>query len=259
VGRFSSTTSIKFSSLSVLTGLTSEAPRSFTMPSLEATSAILAIQEAVSPLERTESQDGPIGKDDKISKALYEVFKRIPQVRQAMRKIIASIRGKKLKDETQQDKVIYHRVETIATGCCDRTRNLEKIFMQVAEIEDIAELKTRYESAVGRGEPVETLMKGTVERVLQIVKQTPGVVSREEVEDLEETLKAIESLESSLEEDTGTHTFNNYGSGPQSIHVGSGHQNINTGSAPQFIGQFHAPFQFTQAPFQGTGGTAGAY
>ena len=215
------------------------------MPSTEKNSAIKAIREAVSSLENTEQQDSPAGKNDNLSKALYEVFKRIPQVRRALQQILAPISTKRSKEETPQEIATYRRVATIATECGNRTRVMEKIFMDVEDIEDAAELKKRYKSAVGGGEPVEALMKGTVECVLKLVKETPDVISKPEEEDLKEVLRAIENLEPSMENATGQ-AINNYGSGPQSIHFGSGHQNINTGSAPQFNGQFHAPFNFPQ-------------
>ncbi|KAK0619042.1 hypothetical protein B0T14DRAFT_565939 [Immersiella caudata] len=229
------------------------------MPSLEANTAICSLQRLLSPLQQTEDSIGPSQSDnDDLSTALYEVFKRVPQVRQTLQKLISFLRTRKTKDETAQDKASYHRMARIATGCAERAMKMQEVFMQVAEIEELPELKSRYKSVVGRGQPVEGLMKGVIEGVLKLARESPaGIFSLQEIEDLEEALEVIGGLAPSLEQDTGGHSFNNYGPGPQNVHLGSGHQNINTGVAPQFNGQFHAPFQFPQGAFQGTGGTAG--
>ncbi|KAI1360471.1 hypothetical protein F5Y08DRAFT_47265 [Xylaria arbuscula] len=94
----------------------------------------------------------------------------------------------------------------------------------------------RYRAAAGRGGRVELLMKEILEGVLVIAKES--IISEERVKALQAFLTEMEHLPRSLEEEPGN-TFNNFGPGPQAVHMGEGAMNMNTGSGYMCAGDMY--------------------
>ncbi|KAK4107645.1 hypothetical protein N656DRAFT_785128 [Canariomyces notabilis] len=212
------------------------------MPGPGATQALMAIRGAKSTLQNTNNVYADLDDASKdLPNAFHEVAKVIPLVERTLGTIETYIqsRSRKTKEETREDQDAYQQIAKLAKQCDERAARLQTIFGKVIP-PDGTPVQERYRSAAGKGGRVELLMKGILEDVIALAKEP--FVGPDEAECLRAALKEIMELEPSLPENTGSHVFNNHGSGPQSIHLGTGDQNINTGPAPQFNGQFMAPF-----------------
>lgn len=132
-------------------------------------------------------------------------------------------------------------------NCMERASGLRTIFRQVVPKADITRPE-RYRLAandLGKGNKVETLMKGVLEDVRRLVDkceiknetQTIKVVDEARVQELDDAIEQMSTMPPSLPEDTSTNSINNFGSGTLNANPGSGTQNNNTGSGRQFIGE----------------------
>ena len=93
---------------------------------------------------------------------------------------------------------------------------------------------SRYREKAREGEGVEVLAKTILQAIVSLAERP--VVSEETVTALKKAVDNVSEIPKSLEDGGPAHSFMNYGSGPQSVHLGKGHQNINTGPGQQLNG-----------------------
>ena len=163
-----------------------------------------------------------------------EITRRLPLIRDTLRIAEAHINGHSLDEES------CRAIKPIVEGSKDKALRLEIMFRKVVPQANVSRLD-RYRIAVralGKGNRVETLMKGMLEDV-QLLAGNHAIKAATEAE-VGKLIKAIEELSampSSMSEDMSGNSIYNYGSGTQNVNAGDGTQNNNTGSGKQFIGE----------------------
>lgn len=125
--------------------------------------------------------------------------------------------------------------------CKEKASRLENIFHQVVP-QASTPRPERYRLAVtalGKGNRVETLMKGMLEDVKLLAgNQAVKAATEAEIGKLVKAIEELVAMPPSLSEDTPGNSINNYGSGTVNANTGEGTQNNNTGSGKQFNGQY---------------------
>lgn len=198
--------------------------------------ATKSVRDTVNQLESAaEVYDGLADASD-LPQAFHEVAKALPTARQALKAIKSQ-----LNKNPTADKELDKEVEKLQI---DASRKFHSKAVQLYDIFDAVippgdgPRPARYRSAANQKGRVEVLMKEILVAVIVVAK--PPVVPESLAGELERVLEEVVNIPRSLEEDTG-HSFHNYGSGPQSIHLGQGDQNINTGKGTQFNGKLMGP------------------
>jgi hypothetical protein len=164
--------------------------------------------------------------------AFRQVAARLPLVIDILRK--AEERASTL-DETAMD-----AIEQTLESCKMKAENLKKIFQKVIRKDD-DKWFDRYKKALstlGKGDKVECLMEGILKDTqLLACEKLMGIATKAQVKGLEEGIKEMKEMPSSLQEDTGSVTQTHSGSGDNIGHSGSGniyagdaHHNQNTGN-----------------------------
>ncbi|KAL4788755.1 P-loop containing nucleoside triphosphate hydrolase protein [Aspergillus venezuelensis] len=167
---------------------------------------------------------------------------------------------------------VAEALEKTLDACEIKANNLKKIFAKIIPNQS-SPWQTRYAAIVrrlGKGSKVEELMKAITEDV-QIIVNHQAVKSADSQQNvkLEQILRELESLESSLpEDDASGMNFTSHG-GPQHnyVHRGHGAYHVNSGSGKQYNAEhqnfvveapedfsFHEPagFHLGRAPFIAT-------
>ncbi|KAF6829985.1 hypothetical protein CPLU01_07600 [Colletotrichum plurivorum] len=198
--------------------------------------ATKSVRDAVNQLESAaEVYDGLEDASD-LPQAFHEVAKALPTALQALKAIKSQ-----LNRNPTADKELDKKAEKLQI---DASRKFHSKAVQLYDIFDAVippgegPRPARYRSAANQKGRVEVLMKEILVAVIVLAK--PPIVTESLAGDLEKVLEEVANIPRSLEDDTG-HSFHNYGSGPQSIHLGQGDQNINTGKGTQFNGKFMGP------------------
>ena len=129
-------------------------------------------------------------------------------------------------DETSQE-----ALKPILESCKAKAERLNKLFQKVIRKDD-DKWYDRYKKAagtIGKGQKVESLMAGILKdiQVLACEKLT-GVATEAQVKKLEEAIKEMNEMLSSLQIETGGAVTQNHG--------GSGNNNANTGGGAQHNG-----------------------
>lgn len=195
------------------------------------------VRDTITALDNaTEVYEGLEDASD-LPQAFHEVAKALPTALQALKAIKLHASKKNVNTDKEMDKKAEKLQIDASKKFHSRAVHLYDIFDAVIPPGDGPRL-ARYRSAADKRGRVEVLMKEILEAVIVLAK--PPVVQESLAGDLEKMLEDVAKIPRSLEDDTG-HSFHNYGSGPQSIHLGQGDQNINTGRGTQFNGKFMGP------------------
>jgi hypothetical protein len=188
------------------------------------------IKESTTVLEETREiyDDGTKKDADDLPRAFHDVAKTLQPAQEALQAVKGHIDKRQGNSSGEQSSDEQGAAEIIRT----KARTLCDIFHEVVPVipSESCPRRFRYQSAA-KGEAVEVLMKEILKKILIIAKEP--VLNEAQIKTLNEALDMISDIRPSLEEDNKTHSFNNFGSGPQSINLGHGPQNINTGPGPQ--------------------------
>jgi hypothetical protein len=164
--------------------------------------------------------------------AFRQVAARLPLVIEILR--TAKERALALDDTAQE------ALEPILESCKAKAENLNKIFQKVIRKDD-DKWFDRYKKALGtlgKGDKVECLMEGILKDIqLLAYEKLMGIADETQAKELEEGIKEMKEMPSSLQEETGGINQNHSGSGDNIAHRGSGniyagkaHHNQNTGN-----------------------------
>ena len=137
------------------------------------------------------------------------------------------------------DKAAQGALETILESCEAKAEILNKLFRRVVRKDD-DKWHDRYKKAigtVGKGRKVESLM-GEILMDVQVIagKKLVGTATDAQLKKLEEAIKEMKEMPSSLTDEAGTVVQTHSGggdniahSGPGNIYAGDSHHNQNTG------------------------------
>jgi hypothetical protein len=164
--------------------------------------------------------------------AFRQVAARLPLVIEILRS--AKERALALDDTAQE------ALEPILESCKAKAENLNKIFQKVIRKDD-DKWFDRYKKALGtlgKGDKVESLMEGILKDTqLLAYEKLMGIATETQAKELEEGIKEMKEMPSSLPEETGSLNQKHSGSGDNIAHRGSGsiyagkaHHNQNTGN-----------------------------
>jgi hypothetical protein len=122
-------------------------------------------------------------------------------------------------------------LEPILESCKAKAESLKKIFQKVIRKDD-DKWYDRYKKALstlGKGDKVECLMEGILKDIQVLVcERLVGTATEAQVKEVEEAIKQMNQMPSSLEE-TGGVTQNHQGSGNNNANTGTGAQHNGTG------------------------------
>ena len=199
------------------------------MAGVEAAFVLSLISSVISICEATKT----IYEAAKDSKGQPEAFR---QVNAQLGLVIAILDRSKEKakdvDETSQD-----ALELILESCKAKAENLNKIFQKVIRKDD-DKWYDRYKKAVGtlgKGQKVESLMSGILKdiQVLACEKLT-GVATEAQVKKIEEAIKEMNEMPSSLQDETGgAVTQKHSGSGSNYANTAGGFWHSGSGNLTQ--------------------------
>ena len=203
------------------------------MASLETNEVLALIRATISTLENSYDVYSDIFDADSLPSAFQLVAQHIQVVCEALKAANKQVRAMK-------DEEMCKEIKFTAAGCVEKARLLETLFLRVV-LAPAAERMGRYQQAVqetGKGDRVETLMKGIMEdtKLLLTVKEEMTSATEPQLELLLESIKEVSTIPPSLSVEGQTSGFNNFGSGTQNINTGSGSQNNNNSTGQQFIG-----------------------
>jgi len=179
--------------------------------------------------------------------AFRDVSKRIPLIQDTLRAAETRL------NKCDQAEDFYKAMKFTLECCKDKAERLQKIFQTVTPRDGTPRFE-RYVQAtrtLGKGNRVETLMKGILEDV-QLLTGNHAVKAATEaqVKELQNALQEISAIPLSLPEDEpSSYTFYNSGEGRINVNTGGAPQNNNNSSGYQFNGPIHG-FQlpFTLLP-----------
>ncbi|OCK76161.1 SesA protein, partial [Lepidopterella palustris CBS 459.81] len=193
------------------------------------------INNITSTLDTTAEVYANIKDGEDLPQAFHEVAKKVELVVGTLR--IAKTHILKSTPDEKSCKEIKPTVER----CKEKASRLENIFHQVVP-QASTPRPERYRLAVtalGKGNRVETLMKGMLEDVKLLAgNQAVKAATEAEIGKLVKAIEELVAMPPSLSEDTPGNSINNYGSGTVNANTGEGTQNNNTGSGKQFNGQY---------------------
>lgn len=134
-------------------------------------------------------------------------------------------------DETAQE-----ALEPILESCKALAENLRKIFQKVIRKDD-DKWYDRYKKALstlGKVDKVEGLMEGILEDIQVLAcERLKGAATETELKEIEEAIKQMNEMPSSIQEETGGITQNHQGSGNNNANTGRGAQHNGTGDLYQ--------------------------
>jgi len=207
------------------------------MPGPEAVQILALARAAISSLESIREVYGDARDPESLPPAFLDVAKHIQLVYNALETAQRQIRGR-------QDDSACEEMKPSMTECKGKAARLEALFVRVVPAA-AAERTERYREAVremGKGNRVETLMKGIMEDVKLILTADGEMqaAADSQLGTLVKAMKEVSAIPSSLQEESPASGINNYGPGPQNIVMGDGPQHNNNGPGQQFIGgAFH--------------------
>ena len=194
------------------------------MSGAEAGFLIGLISGVISIIEAAKTVYDAAGDTKGQPEAFRQVAARLPLVIEILRS--AKERVSAL-DETALD-AIEHTLES----CKAKAENLQKIFQKVIRKDD-DKWFDRYKKALstlGKGDKVECLMEGILKDTqLLACEKLMGIATEAQVKRLEEGIKEMKEMPSSLQEETGSVTQNHHGSGNNNANTGGGAMHTGTG------------------------------
>ncbi|KAH8764489.1 hypothetical protein BGZ57DRAFT_768266 [Hyaloscypha finlandica] len=149
--------------------------------------------------------------------AFCQVAARLPLVIEILRSAEAAA--------PELDEPKREAIEPILKSCKAKAEKLQEIFQKVIRKDD-DQWFDRYKKALrtlGKGDKVECLMEG-IQKDTQLLasEKLMGIATEAQVKGLEEGIKEMKEMPSSLKEDTGNITQTHSGSGDIIGHSGSG-------------------------------------
>jgi len=121
-------------------------------------------------------------------------------------------------------------------SCKAKAEKLQEIFQKVVRKDD-DKWFDRYKKALrtlGKGDKVECLMEGIMRDTQLLACEKPmGIADDTQVKELEEGIKVMEEMPSSLQEEMGSVTQNHRGSGNNNANTGRGAMHTGTGDLYQ--------------------------
>jgi len=200
--------------------------------SAEAAFVVGLISSVISIIDATKTVYDAVGNAKGQPEAFRLVAARLPLVIEILRS--AEERASTL------DEIVMDAIEETLESCKMKAENLKKIFQKVIR-KDNDKWFDRYKkalSALGPGNKVECLMEGILKDTqLLACEKLMGIATEFQVKGLEEGIKEMKGMPSSLREDTRSVTQTHSGSGDNIGHSGSGniyagdaHHNQNTGN-----------------------------
>ena len=161
-----------------------------------------------------------------------EIFRQVAARLPLVIKILHSAEERtRTLDETAQE-----ALEPILESCKAKAENLKKIFQKVIRKDD-DKWYDRYKKALstlGKGDKVECLMEGILKDIQMLAcERLKGTATEIELKEIEEAIKQMNQMPSSLQEETGSVTQNHQGSSNNNANNGRGSQNNGTGDLYQ--------------------------
>ncbi|KAH8586507.1 hypothetical protein B0O99DRAFT_62128 [Bisporella sp. PMI_857] len=172
------------------------------------------------------------------TKKIYDAAKDAKGQPEAFRQVAARLRLvieilHRAEEKAQAlDEVAAEALEPILELCKAKAENLKKIFQKVIRKDD-DKWYDRYKKALGtlgKESRVECLMEGIL-RDIQVIacKELTGTATATQVKELEEAIKEMNEMPSSLQEETRGVTQHHHGSGNNNVNIGEGPQHNGTG------------------------------
>jgi len=145
-------------------------------------------------------------------------------------------------DETAQE-----ALEPILESCKAKAENLKKIFQKVIRKDD-DKWYDRYKKALstlGKGDKVECLMEGILKDIQVLAcERLMGTATEAQVKEIEEAIKQMNEMPSSLQDEAGSVTQTSSGSGDNIAHTGSGTMYINKAAGDFYQSHNTGPVTF---------------
>jgi hypothetical protein len=154
--------------------------------------------------------------------AFRQVAARLPLVRELLQRAIG---GTQKLNETEQE-----ALELILQSCEERVESLNKLFRRVIRKDD-DKWYNRYRKAIAtvtKGKKVESLMREILEDIQVIAcEKLEGTATSAQIKELEQAIKEMREMPSSLTDEAGSVTQTSSGSGDNIGNFGSGALTIN--------------------------------
>ncbi|KAJ5743752.1 hypothetical protein N7533_008622 [Penicillium manginii] len=138
-----------------------------------------------------------------------------------------------VKTWSSQDDESAEDVSRILIQCNKKVTRLDEIFQNVTDSSDAVQQYSRVAHGVGLEVLMRDILSNTIELARSPVFATAPVL-RSQIEELQEALRKVHMIPSSLPK--ASHQFHNSGSGSMNVNTGGGSQNNNTGKGFQFNG-----------------------
>ena len=200
------------------------------MPSVTAAPVIDLIRQADQTIQTIINLDRDVKDAAGLPRVFPEVAQRLPLVQHALNIVERQI------TRSNPDETYLRGIEPGLRNCKDKTERLENIFQVVLPLTDSATRYQLYRDAVhsfGRGDRLETLMKGILEDLTVMIRNHAAkAASPALLQGLDQAIQELSEMSPSLPEDAsrGVNIINT-GPGTQVIllHQGTGLQHNNQG------------------------------
>ncbi|KAH7123261.1 hypothetical protein B0J13DRAFT_566309 [Dactylonectria estremocensis] len=205
------------------------------MVSPSAKKLIKAIEKLIGPIDRAIRDQDDVAEGIKLPEAFPAVASYLPLVTKIFSSITSHLQTKTASEETEDDKERYAEIKEAVEELSPLTARLEDLF-DTTTSEESSDWLDRYKAAVDDGDRLEIVMRNLLSGIREFAKVP--FVSADEINELKEALKVVKALPASLADDNGgSHSFVNSGSGIMGIHLGRGEQNWNTSTGFQVTGK----------------------
>ncbi|KAF3927389.1 hypothetical protein ABW21_db0205276 [Orbilia brochopaga] len=192
---------------------------------------ILGIAEVVGEIYRT-AKDA-----ESLPKAFSDVAQRLPLLQNTLKKAEDQLKARNLTTNEEKE------IKPIIVACEENAKDLKRIFEAVVPLPGASRTE-RYcaaARALGKKGRVESLMKGMLERVQDLVNNhTIRAATEEQIKELSDAINAMAKLPPSVPDSvfdkSAPHNVH-WGSGSINDHSGTGDINNHTGSGYFFNGQ----------------------
>jgi len=209
------------------------------MSGAEASFAIGLISSVISIIEATKTIYDAAKDAKGQPEAFRQVNARLPLVIEILHK--ATERAQTLDDPAQE------ALEPILESCKAKAENLKKIFLKVVRKDD-DKWYDRYKKlggTLGKEGKVESLMEGILKDIQVLAcERLMGTATDTQVTEIEEAIKQMNEMPSSLLDEAGSVIQNHTGSGDNIGHSGPGTMNINKAAGDFYQSHNTGPVTF---------------
>jgi N-terminal domain on NACHT_NTPase and P-loop NTPases len=194
------------------------------MSGAEAGLVVGLISGVISIIEATKTVYDAVKDAKGQPEAFRQVAARLPLV---IRILYSAEKRTQTLDETAQE-----ALEPILKSCKIKAENLKEIFQKVIRKDD-DNWYDRYKkglSTLRKGDKVECLMEGILKDIQVLAYETlKGTATDKDLEEIEEAIKQMNEMPSSLQDETRGVNQNHQGSGNNNANTGGGAQHNGTG------------------------------